>query len=109
MKKADFIVIAVVLVIAGVLVFFLYGINSDSGAYVRVEVDGKVVDTLDLNKDATLDIETDNGGTNTLVIKDGKAKVTEANCPDGICKYCRYSSRVPPHYRESKSSLRSSF
>lgn len=85
MKKADFIVIAVVLVIAGVLVFFLYGINSDLGAYVRVEVDGKVVDTLDLNKDATLDVQTDNGGTNTLVIKDGKAKVTEANCPDGIC------------------------
>lgn len=85
MKKADFIVIAVVLVIAGVLLFFLYGVNSESGAYVTVEVDGKVVDTLDLNKDATLDIETDNGGTNTLVIKDGKAKVTEANCPDGIC------------------------
>lgn len=85
MKKADFIVIAVVLAVAGVLLFFLYGVNSESGAYVRVEVDGKVIDTLDINEDTTLEIETDNGGTNTLVIKDGKAKVTAANCPDGIC------------------------
>lgn len=85
MKKADFIVIAVVAVVAGVLLFFLYGVNSNSGSYVRVEVDGKVIDTLDLNEDTTLEIESENGGTNTLVIKDGKAKVTDANCPDGIC------------------------
>lgn len=85
MKKADFIVIAVVAVVVGVLLFFLYGVNSNSGSYVRVEVDGKVIDTLDLNEDTTLEIESANGGTNTLVIKDGKAKVTEANCPDGIC------------------------
>lgn len=85
MKKADFIIIAVVAVVVGVLVFFLYGVNSNSGSYVQVEVDGEVVETLDLNKDATLEIESDNGGTNTLVIKDGKAKVTQANCPDGIC------------------------
>lgn len=85
MKKADFIVIAVVAVVAGVLLFFLYGVNSNSGSFVRVEVDGKVIDTLDINEDTTLEIESENGGTNTLVIKDGKAKVTDANCPDGIC------------------------
>lgn len=85
MKKADFIVIAVVAVVAGVLLFFLYGVNSNSGSYVTVEVDGEVVETFDLSKDTTFEIKTENGGTNTLVIKNGKAKVTDANCPDGIC------------------------
>lgn len=85
MKKADFILIAVVVAIAGVLLFFLYGVNSQSGSYVRIEIDGETVETLDLNEDATREIETENGGTNLLLIKDGKAKITEANCPDGIC------------------------
>ncbi|MDE5996463.1 MAG: NusG domain II-containing protein [Eubacterium sp.] len=85
MKKADFIIIAVVAVIAGILVFFLYGVNNDSGAYVQLEVDGRVVETLLLDEDAVREIETDNGGRNVLVIKDGKVEMSEANCPDGIC------------------------
>lgn len=86
MKKADFILIAVVIALAGVLLFFLYGLNSNSGAYVQVEIDGKTVETLPLDTDVTYEITTDNDGANTLVIKDGYAKMTEANCPDGICK-----------------------
>ena len=85
MKKADFIIIAVVAVIAGILVFFLYGVNNDSGAYVRLEVDGNVVETLSLDEDAVREIETEDGGRNVLVVKDGEAEMSEANCPDGIC------------------------
>lgn len=86
MKKADFILIAVVGVVVVVMLFFLYGVNSNSGAYVQIEVDTKVVETLPLDTDTTYEINTDNGGTNTLVIKDGYAKMTQANCPDGICE-----------------------
>lgn len=85
MKKADFILIAVVVALAGVLLLFLYGLNCNSGAYVQVEIDGKIVEALPLDTDTTYEIKTDNDGTNTLVIKDGYAKITEANCPDGIC------------------------
>lgn len=85
MKKADFIIVAVVAVIAGILAFFLYGVNNDSGAYVQLEVDGKVIETLSLDEDAVREIETDNGGHNVLTIKDGEAEMSEANCPDGIC------------------------
>lgn len=85
MKKADFILIAVVAVVVAVLVFFLYGVNNNSGDYVQVEVDGEVVETLPLDTDTVYEIETENGGTNTLVIQDSSAKMTEANCPDGIC------------------------
>lgn len=84
MKKADFIIIAVVLAVAGVLFYFLYFVNGDAGKYVQVEVDGKVVDTVELSADYEKQYDFD-GNTNTLVIKDGKASVTEANCKDGIC------------------------
>lgn len=84
MKKADLIVIAVVLAVVGVLVFFLYFVNGNDGKYVQVEHNGEVVETVELNKDYEKQFNFD-GETNTLVIKDGKAEVIEANCPDGIC------------------------
>lgn len=85
MKKADFIIIAVVAVVVCVLLFFLYGVNGDSGKYVQVEIDGKVVDTISLDEDTEKVYETENDGANTLVIKDGTAVISNANCPDGIC------------------------
>lgn len=84
MKKADYIIIAAVVAVVGVLSFFLYFVNSDSGNTVTVEKDGKIIDTLSLNQDFEKQYEFD-GETNTLVIKDGKATMTEANCPDEIC------------------------
>lgn len=86
MKKADFIIIAVTAAVVLVLFIFLYGVNNASGAYVQIEINGEITETLPLDTDAVRVIRTDDGGENTLVIKDGKAEVTEANCPDGICK-----------------------
>lgn len=86
MKKADIILIAVTVVIAGILLVFLYGVNNSSGAYVQVEINGFVTKTLPLDTDTAFEIITDGGGENLLIIEDGNAKVTEANCPDGICK-----------------------
>lgn len=85
MKKADFILIAVIAVVAGILVFFLYGVNNDSGAYVQIEIDGSVVETLSLDEDTVREIKTDSGGMNVLVIKNGEVEMSKANCPDGIC------------------------
>lgn len=84
MKKADFILIGAVAAVAAVLFLCLYVFNSGSGDYVQIEVDGVVTDTLSLSQDTVREIETDNG-TNTLVISDGSAVMTQADCPDGIC------------------------
>lgn len=93
MKKADFILIAAVTLIAGILLFFLYGVNSSSGAYVQIEVDSKVIETLPLNENTTREITTENDGTNILVIENGYAKMTEANCPDKTCTNQKRISR----------------
>ena len=84
MKKFDLIIIAVVLAVSGILLFWLYYVNGDNGNFVQVEKNGKVVDTFSLDEDLEKQYDFD-GETNTLVIKNGKASVTEANCPDGIC------------------------
>ena len=65
---------------------YLKGQNPDSDAFVRVTVDGKVYGTYPLSKDDTIEIKNVDGDvTNTLVIKDGVADVTSADCPDHLC------------------------
>lgn len=93
MKKADFIIIGAVVVVAAVMLIILYGSSSNLGSYVQIEIDGKITETLPLDEDTEKKITTENGGTNTLVIKDGRAKMVEANCPDGICKNHKAISR----------------
>ena len=93
MKKADLIIIVSVAIIVGVLSFFLYYVNSGSGNTVTVEKDGEIIQMLSLDEDFEKQYDFD-GETNTLIIKDGKAMVTEANCPDGICANHKPISRA---------------
>lgn len=79
--KADIIFIAAVLLLALVL-FGISRLRQTGGAYVTVTVDGKETARYSLSEDGIYAL---NGGSNTLVISDGKAQVTEANCPDGLC------------------------
>ena len=51
----------------------------------KFTVDGTVVETLELHKDQEYTVKNDQGGVNVFVIRDGKAWVTEASCPDKIC------------------------
>ena len=84
MKKKD-IILLVSLVIAGALLLALFSaITRDTGEIVLVLVDGEEYARLPLGEDAELIIE-GVGGTNTLVIKDGEAYMTHADCPDLLC------------------------
>lgn len=84
MKRADFIVIGAVAVVVCVMLVLLYGVNRDSGRIVQVEVDGVLTQELSLDSDAEYEINTEYG-SNLLVIRDGTANMTYADCPDGIC------------------------
>ena len=81
--RNDIILIAVLLVVAGAA-FGLIQLNKKSGGYAVVVQDGKETAVYSLNEDASVTI-TSPTGFNTLVIKDGKADVTDADCPDRIC------------------------
>ncbi len=83
-KTADLVLVGGLLVVAAVLFLMLSQWSAHGGA-VEVQVDGEIVATLSLDNDTTLVIDGVGGGHNTLVIADGKATVTEATCPDGVC------------------------
>jgi len=83
-QKRELILIAAILVIAGLLSAVFYAGNRKPAEQVVVTVDGKTVETLDLHKDVDMIIE-GYGGTDHLVIKDGYASITDASCPDKVC------------------------
>ena len=84
LRRNDGIFIAIlvaVIAIAGVCLYLFRG----EGNAVTVSVNGKVIATYSLNEDRTEDIHTGEDGLNRLIIKDGKAWIETASCPDGIC------------------------
>ncbi len=81
-KKKDLILVVGVVVIAllaGAAHFLLQGSGKEQ---VVVKIDGVVDATYDLNEEQEIII---NNGSNVLMIKDGKADMIEADCPDKLC------------------------
>ena len=71
------------LLLFALILFFAMRRTRDAGVAVRVSVGGEVVAEYLLSESGEYAL---NGGTNILLIKDGKASVVFANCPDKICK-----------------------
>ena len=81
MHKRDFVLIGIVLVLI-VATCLVVALTKETGACVIVRVDGQQVATYSLLEDGEYSL---NGGTNVLRIQDGKACLTEADCPDHLC------------------------
>lgn len=84
LRKADLILLAVVLALGAVLAAVLL-LRSSGGGMAQVRVAGVVTASYPLDEDASYTITGANGGTNLLVIEDGSARIEEASCPDGVC------------------------
>ena len=82
-KKQDIYLVLFFLII-GLAAFFWMTFQKKAGEIVQVTVDGIVQGNYPLEIDDQIDI-TGEGWTNTLVIKDGFANMTIADCPDQIC------------------------
>lgn len=78
---ADIILVASLLVIS-LSVFIVVRLTKQDGDVAVVTVNNVVVGEYPLYVDGEYSL---NGGTNILVIENGKAFVTYANCPDGLC------------------------
>lgn len=85
--RNDIILAAVILIIAVAGLLFVK-LTKAPGNNVVVKIDGRDVVTYSLSKNVRYEIKTGDNDEhiNVLVIEDGKAYITEANCPDGICK-----------------------
>ena len=84
LRRNDVIFIAALLLVVAVAGACLYFFRGE-GDTVTVSVDGTNIATYPLNVDRVEDIHTGTDGLNRLIIRDGKAWVETASCPDGIC------------------------
>ncbi len=95
MKKNDVILIAVILVLA--LAVFggvsFYSTLTTNEPQAVVYLDGEEWGRYPLSKDATVEIRQENERYNILQIREGKADITGASCPDRICVNHRQLSR----------------
>lgn len=84
--RNDFILAAVILVIA-VAGLLIANLTKTQGDFAVVKIDGVEKYRYPLSENVTLDIVTGDNeeSINTLVIENGEAVMTEADCPDGIC------------------------
>jgi len=82
MNKNDIILVAIIVGVA-LLAFLLHSILGGKGANaVTIKVNGEIQGVYSLSEDQEISI---NNGSNILVIKNGKADMTEADCPDKLC------------------------
>ena len=81
-SKIWIILIAALLVVCGGLSLWL--LRPAPATAVEVWSEGKLIQTLSLDGDQTVIVETATG-KNIVTVKDGKVAVTEANCPDHYC------------------------
>ena len=81
MKKNDWILVAVILVVAGIGFLIYTNLGRQTAGIVKVTVDGEVFGTYSLKKEHEIEIN----DTNRLIIEDGQVDMVEADCPDQIC------------------------
>ena len=84
MGRRDAALLAIFLAV-GALLFFVLRINRPEGGTAVVRVSGEQYGSYDLHTDQEIEITGKDGGTNLHQIRDGKASVTQASCPDLLC------------------------
>ena len=82
LKKKDWVLIIIILCVAGLTVLVHTFIGGKGANRVVVKIEGAIQDTYSLSEEGDYEI---NGGTNILQIRNGKASMVEADCPDQLC------------------------
>ena len=83
--KADFLVLGVIF-IAALLTWVIPMIGNDrTGSDVIVLRDGKEIGRYSLSENDIITIWGDDESYNLILVNDGAAKVTDADCPDKLC------------------------
>lgn len=80
MKKGDFLIILVVLILLSSYLFM-----SKTGDSAAIYVDGELYERVSLSKDTQINVKS-KYGENTVVIKDGKVSIAYSDCPGKDCE-----------------------
>jgi len=85
-KKLDLYLASAMCIIALVwfLIEYFFSVN---GQLVNIYVDNEIVCSYELKVNGTYEISNDGAVIATLIIKNGYADITDANCKDKFCVY----------------------
>lgn len=93
MKKNDWILILCIVTFS-ILFWVIYSqFIQKEGDYVVITIDGEKAYEFSLNQEIDMEITGNNQGTNHLVIKNGKASIIDASCPDKLCVHQKEISK----------------
>lgn len=84
LKKKDILLIALIVIVAAGAALLHHFLKDTGSGIVQIKVDGVIQGSYPLNEDQNIQI---NGGSNILRIKNGEAKMIEADCPDKLCMH----------------------
>ena len=88
-QKGDILAIGVVVLLA-VLVFALFLPGEETGGYAEIYQDGKLLQTVPLDRDGEFEIS--GQYSNTVTVRDGQIAVTASDCPGTDCISCGWIS-----------------
>jgi hypothetical protein len=83
-NKLWIIVIAAIFIVSAAIAVFQYT-HKTKGQFAEIYQDGVLLQTVDLSKDTEFTLWSDNGGYNTIRVREGTIAVVEASCPDKVC------------------------
>ncbi len=92
-KRKNDILIALAFIGIALVGIVLLSLFRSEGDYAVVSIDGNETERYSLSEDTEKDIVTEDGKINRLVIEDGKAYISYADCPDKICVFHRKISK----------------
>ena len=94
--KTWILLIAVVLAVCLTLTYFLLT-PGETALQAEIWSQGELLTTVDLQVDQVFSVDTVDGGSNTITVRDGKIAVTQANCPDHYCMergFCNRGAQI---------------
>lgn len=84
MKKKDFILICLVLIVVSISFGINTIINNKDSEAIEIYVDNKLYKTYSIDDEEEFKINTKDG-YNIVKIHNGGVEITEASCPDKVC------------------------
>ncbi len=91
--KNDILLILALLVLAGAA-YGILRLTREPGNEAAVTVDGQLVLTVPLTREATVTVGENRGFRNVVEVSGGRVRVVDADCPDRLCVrqgWIRYS------------------
>ncbi len=85
-QRRNSVILAVLLVAVFFIFYMIQRMNTPKDSLKAViQIDGKTVHTMDLDKDAEYVAGDPDGDYNIVIVKDGCVMVREANCANQVC------------------------